>query len=158
MRAETERADPDRGLRPRLEREDRHPHLRFLVLAGGCAAAFLVVVGLPPVWYHGPLFHLGVMTPVCGGTRSVAAVLHGELGVAWVYNPAGPFVVAGGAALLLRHAVGRSTGRWLNLAGSRGRVMVVVGILLVGLLWAHQQANAELLMEGADAFGRRLGR
>ena len=42
--------------------------------------------GLPPVDLHGPLHRLGIMDPVCGGTRSAYFAVSARWALAWYYN------------------------------------------------------------------------
>lgn len=49
-----------------------------VALCGLMAAVVLAVFGLPPADLHGVLHRLGVMDPLCGGTRSVYLTLHGR--------------------------------------------------------------------------------
>ena len=123
----------------RWVREDRHPALAPL------AVGVLAVVGLPPVDLHGPLHYLGVIDPLCGMTRGTVAVLRGQLGRAFTYNPASPLLVAGAALLLGRWVVGRLSGRWLEVRVQPSRVVWGVGAVTVLVLWVNQQAHAALL-------------
>ena len=133
------------ALRLRWEREDQHPTLAPLAAAGLLAAGVLAVVGLPPVDLHGPLHRLGIMDPLCGMTRGVVAVLHGQLGRAVAYNPASPLLVAGAVLALGRWLVGRLTGRWLDATRRRTPRTVGLAAGLVLALWVNQQAHAALL-------------
>jgi hypothetical protein len=139
---------PDRRsgvLHVRVAREERHTMLAPLAAGGLLTAAMLAVVGLPPVDLHGPLHYLGVMDPLCGMTRGTVAVLRGQLGLAWAYNPASPLLVAGAALALGRWVVGRLTGRWLEVHVHSSRVAWAVGAVGVLVLWVNQQAHAALL-------------
>jgi hypothetical protein len=132
-------------LRLRWEREDRHPTLAPLAAVGLLAAGVLAVVGLPPIDLHGPLHHLGIMDPLCGMTRGVVAVLHGQLGRAVAYNPASPLLIAGAVLMLGRWLVGWLTGRWLDATLRRSPRTVGIATALVLALWVNQQAHAALL-------------
>lgn len=78
-------------------------------------AAGLGVFGLPSIDLHGPLHYLGVMDPLCGGTRSVRYAALGRWGLAWRYNPLGLLVPAA-AVLTVAHAVAaRLTGHRVGL-------------------------------------------
>ena len=129
----------------RWERADRHRALAPLAAGGLLAAAGLARVGLPPVDLHGPLQYLGVMDPLCGITRGTVAVLRGQLGRAWAYNPASPLVVVGAVLAVGRWLVGRLTGRWLDATIRPTPITWAVAAVVVLALWAHQQAHAGLL-------------
>lgn len=67
-------------------------------------------------------------------TRGSAATLRGDLAEAWWYNPASPAVVIGGFLLVFRWAVGRLTGRWVDVRVRATPMLVVaVGLMLVAL-------------------------
>ncbi|MDO3637217.1 DUF2752 domain-containing protein [Mycolicibacterium arseniciresistens] len=129
-----------------VRRHDPYPVWTWLAVAGLVSAAVMAVVGLPDVDLHGPLCRLGVMCPLCGGTRGVYLTLQGELGQALRYNPASPVLVAAALALLIRAVIGWSSGRWLVMALPR-RIWIPVGVVAVIALWVNQQLNAELLTQ-----------
>jgi hypothetical protein len=124
---------------------DRHTTLTRLAVAGLVLTGVLAVFGLPPVDLHSPMHHLGVMDPLCGMTRGVRLAVRGDLAAAMRYNPAAPLVPLGGVLLVARHAYGRRTGRWADLSVRWAPILVAVATLAVALLWARQQANADLL-------------
>ncbi|MFR9796400.1 DUF2752 domain-containing protein [Streptomyces sp. MS06] len=130
---------------------DRHRWVGPLAAVGLVAGAALALFGLPPVDLHTPLHYAGVMTPMCGATRGIHAALLGRLGDAWRYNPLSVVLVLGAAAALLREAVGRQRGRWVNLRLTHRPTAYVAGALLLVALEAHQQAHADLLRSGAAA-------
>lgn len=130
----------------RVGRHDTHPVLTRMVLSGLLIALVLAIVGLPPVDIHGPLHYLGVMDPLCGGTRSVYLTLHGRLRDAVRYNPAGPLLVAAALALLVRAAVGYSTRLWVEVRVPRRTLIAVAGLALVALE-VNQQLHAVLLTQ-----------
>ncbi|UGY91002.1 DUF2752 domain-containing protein [Streptomyces gobiensis] len=132
------------------EARDRHPWAGPLAAAGIAAGAVMAVFGLPPVDLHGPLHYVGVMGPLCGGTRGVHAVMLGHLDEAWRYNPLSPVLVAGAAGAVVREVVGRVSGRWLNLRVTRRRIAIVIGLLLVVALTVNQQAHADRLRTGPE--------
>jgi hypothetical protein len=136
---------PRLPLRLCWEQADRHPTLAPLAAAGLLAAGVLAVVGLPPVDLHGPLHRLGIMDPLCGMTRGVVAVLHGQLSRAVAYNPASPLLIGGAVLTLGRWLVGRLTGRWLDATLRRTPLTFGIAAALVLALWANQQAHAALL-------------
>jgi uncharacterized membrane protein YfcA len=127
-------------------RHDKQPVWTWIALAGLVIAGLLAVVGLPHADLHGPLHYLGVMDPLCGGTRSVYLTLHGRLANAMRYNPAGPPLVAAAVAVLIRAVVGWSTGHWLSLHVPR-RMLIPVAVLAIAALEVNQQLHAALLSQ-----------
>src|SRR3954462_1000806 len=96
----------------------------WIALIGLVIAALLAVLGLPPVDLHGPLHYLGIMDPLCGGTRSVYLSTHGHLAAAIRYNPAAPLVPLVTVALLARAFVGRVFGGWITPSRPRRAVIL----------------------------------
>ncbi|MGH9214614.1 MAG: DUF2752 domain-containing protein [Acidimicrobiales bacterium] len=112
---------------------------------GLVAAAGWAVFGLPPVNLHSPIHFVGIMGPLCGMTRGVAAATRADLGEAWWYNPAGPLVLGGALALVVRWVVGRSTGRWVRVRlRLTPLVVAVVGLVVAGLEVDQQLRAARL--------------
>jgi Protein of unknown function (DUF2752) len=129
-----------------LTSEDAWPWLGPLALALLILASLLALLGLPPVDVHGPLHHLGVMDPFCGGTRAARFLMTGQWSRAWTYNP-GIFALAAlSAAALLRWMYGRAAGRWLHLQLNRRWAASAIVLSLLALD-AHQQLHAVLLMQ-----------
>ena len=83
-----------------------------LVVCTLCSCYPWMVLGLPPIDLHGPLHWVGIMDPLCGGTRAARYTAIGQWGQAWHYNPLGIVTVLAVGLLLLRGAVGVTTGRW----------------------------------------------
>lgn len=130
-----------------------HDQLRTITLigiAGLAIAAVMAIFGLPPVDLHGPLHRMGIMDPLCGGTRAARLTAQGDLVQAWRYNPLGILTVVAAAAAALRLAAGLATRRWLTLeiawTPRRLRVLMAVVIVLTVLLEVRQQGRAELLL------------
>jgi Protein of unknown function (DUF2752) len=118
-----------------------------MVTALACTAAVaMAIFGLPPVDLHGPWHYLGVMDPLCGMTRAVRLLALGQLRRAVEYNPASPLLAASGAVVLARAGIGWARGRWLRVQVRLSPLTLTASALLVGLLWAHQQTHAALLM------------
>jgi hypothetical protein len=140
----------------RIDREDRHRAVTLLAtalaLVGLALAAAMALVGLPPIDLHGPLHHVGIMDPLCGGTRAARLTAQGRLAQAWAYNPLGILAVLGAVAVVLRTAVGAVTGRWLNLHGkpTRQQARILLVLLVIGTvaLEIRQQLRADLLIAG----------
>jgi uncharacterized membrane protein YfcA len=129
-----------------VQRRDAQPVWTWIALAGLMIGVLLAVFGLPPVGLHGPLHYLGVMDPLCGGTRSVYLTLRGHLHDAVRYNPAGPVLVLAGVIVLIRAAVGWSTGRWIGVHVPQRIVIPVVVVALVALA-VNQQLHVALLTQ-----------
>lgn len=133
-----------------IEDRDRYAAITAVAVLGVIAAFAMAAFGLPPVDIHGPLHRLGIMDPLCGGTRAARYTAAGNLQMAWKYNPLGIVVVAGGGAVVARAIVGLTTRRWVtpNIRWTtRGRrtVLAVTGVLLV-VLEVRQQLLAQMLL------------
>jgi hypothetical protein len=115
--------------------------------------AALAISGLPPIDLHGPAHYIGIMDPLCGGTRAVRLALRGDLAGAWRYNPIAIPLVAGAAGLLVRHAVGVATGRWPTAGIHRPRPVLIAGTGLAAALEVNQQLHADLLRTGSGHAG-----
>ena len=126
--------------------EDRHTVLTVVAGLGLAAGALLAGFGVPPLSLHFPTHELGLMSPTCGMTRGVAALLRGDVRAAWAYNPASLAVVAGAVLALARSAVGAVTGRWITVTVDPTRGGWAAAALVLIALWANQQANVELLV------------
>lgn len=134
----------------RLEGQDRHLWLTATATVGVLVALGLFSFGLPPVDLHPPTHRLGIMDPLCGGTRSAWLTLHGRLGDAWTYNPLGIAAVLSAALVTARTTLGLLGRRWVNLWirwSPRGRFAVIT-IVVIGaaLLEWRQQGRADLLL------------
>lgn len=131
---------------------DRHRWITLLGLVGLVTAAVMAVYGLPPVDLHGPLHRLGIMDPLCGGTRSARFTAQGDLIQAWRYNPLGIVTVSIALAATARTAIGVLARRWLSLqmtwTPGRRRLTVVVLVVLLVALDVRQQLRADLLIAG----------
>jgi hypothetical protein len=119
-----------------------------VVSVGGLvAAAVLAIIGGLPFDLPMPTHAVGWVTPTCGLTRGSTALVRGDLGLAWRYNPASFAVVLFGVLGLVRAGVGRLGGRWINVRLPPSRSWLVVGALFVVVLWAHQMSNAPFIIE-----------
>ena len=136
-------------LRWSWQSQDRHRPVTVVAFLGVAAAAMMAVVGLPPVDLHGPLHYLGIMDPLCGGTRAARYTMRGDLVQAWRYNPLGIFAVASAVAAAGRAVVGMLTRRWVTVAigWTPPRRRLVIGLILavVAVLEVRQQLLAALL-------------
>ena len=110
------------------------------------AAATLALLGMPPVDLHGPLHYLGIMDPLCGGTRSTYLSTHGHLREAMRYNPGAPLLLAAAVVTVVRAVVGWSVGRWLSIRVSR-RILIPVVLIALAALEVDQQLHADLLTQ-----------
>jgi hypothetical protein len=137
------------GLSLAFTRRDRWGWITQIVLAGAIVAVALRIVGVPRLDLHGPLHRLGVMDPLCGGTRAMFLLLSGHPREAAMYNPIVFPLVAAMVVLVVRAGVGRLTGRWVDVvltAGSR-RVLIAACVLALIALEVRQQLHAPLLMQ-----------
>jgi hypothetical protein len=128
---------------------DGHRLVTVVAFLGVAAAAMMALIGLPPVDLHGPLHYLGIMDPLCGGTRAARYTMRGDLDQAWRYNPLGILAVAGAVAAAGRAVVGILTRRWVTVAigWTPPRRRLVIGLILavVAVLEVRQQLLAALL-------------
>lgn len=137
-------------LRITVDGQDGHRVFTGLAVFGLLAGTVMAFIGLPPIDIHGPLHYAGIMDPLCGGTRSVHSLMRGDLAMAWRYNPIAFPLVLGAIGLLVRHAVGLATGRWMNVRiGDRRAFWGVTATLLVALE-INQQLHADLLSSSPD--------
>lgn len=130
----------------RWKAADRYRRVCGLVLMGSAGAVTMAVTGLPPVDVHGPLHRLGIMDPLCGGTRSVYLIAGGHLLAAWQYNPLSWLLAVLAVLVVGRLFVGLVTGRWPVLRLRRPRLVLAVAVLALIALEVHQQLHASLLM------------
>lgn len=130
----------------------RHDEMRLVTwvgIAGLVLAAMMARFGLPPVDLHGPLHRVGIMDPLCGGTRAARLTAQGKLAAAWTYNPLGILATFAAAAAALRLTVGLIARRWLNLQihwnpRMRWAALALV-VFALTLLEIRQQGRADLL-------------
>ena len=128
--------------------EDHHRALTVLAVTGLAAGVALAVFGMPPIDLHLPTHRLGLMSPTCGMTRGVAALLRGDAQSASAYNPASFLVVIGAGLALARFVVGLAARRWVTFyvdVTPAGWIVITAALIA---LWSNQQAHAELLMTG----------
>lgn len=141
------------ALRLSIGHEDHHRRLTVtatvLATVGLSIAAALALFGLPGLDLHPPLHHLGIMDPLCGGTRAARLTIRGDLALAWTYNPLGIIVVLGAVAVLIRTLLGVMAGRWINLQARltprHVRTLIVAATVLTILLEIRQQQRSDLL-------------
>jgi hypothetical protein len=121
--------------------------ITVLSLGGLVAAAVLAVIGGFPFDLPMPTHAAGWVTPTCGLTRGTTALVRGDLGLAWRYNPASFAVVLVGVLGVARAVVGRLGGRWINIAMRPSRSWLAAGALLVLVLWVQQMSNAPFIIQ-----------
>jgi len=133
-----------------VRRTDGAPWLTMVGALGLLMAVGLLVFGLPPIDPHGPLHRVGIMDPLCGGSRSAYFTTHADFAEAWRYNPLGIVSVAAVVLVAGRAVIGFRTGHWLSPSArvpSRARWWgVAIAVVLLGMLEIRQQGRAELLM------------
>lgn len=145
MLTQAERVWPHCGAAIVVRRVDGYAVWTWAALVGLTGAIVLAVVGVPGVDLHGPLHYLGIMDPLCGATRSLYLTLHGQLGDAVRYNPAGPLLVVSAVLVLVRSVLGQTTRHWVHVRIPR-RLAVATAVIAVVLLEVNQQSHAALLM------------
>jgi hypothetical protein len=142
--------EPRSLLRISLERRDQHWWLTLVGVIALAIAAAMAIFGLPPVDLHPPLHKIGIMDPLCGGTRAARYTAQGNLAEAWRYNPLSILVVYGAGLTILRAVVGLLGRRWVtftaNWTPGRRRWTISILLALLALLEIRQQLRADLLM------------
>jgi hypothetical protein len=121
------------------------PEPRVAILGGGLLATAWV---LPELWARGLqpiplcLFHqvTGLPCPFCGGTRSFAAMAHGNLAASAHVFPIGPLMFAVVVAAVLYSIWTMTTGRRLQvvLDDRLRRGLIVGAATLLALNWASK--------------------
>jgi hypothetical protein len=132
-------------------KSDRMRVVTLLGAAGLVASVAMAVVGLPPVDLHGPLHRMGIMDPLCGGTRAARLTTQGRLLEAWRYNPLGILATFAAALAVARLAVGLVMRHWLNVrvAWTPTRIRLALALLAIATiaLEIRQQGRADLLLK-----------
>lgn len=126
--------------------QDEMARATVLAAVGLVAAVVLAVVGGMPVDLPMPTHLVGWVEPTCGLTRGSTAIARGDFGLAWRYNPLSFIVMLGGLALVVRAAVARWRGSWLNAELRLTRWGWLVAAVLVLAFWAYQQQHAEFII------------
>ena len=92
---------------------------------------------------------MGIMDPLCGGTRAARYTAQGKLGAAWTYNPLGIVAVVAATLAAVRLAIGVLAHRWLNLqvrwTPRMRRLAITFAVLATIALEIRQQGRADLL-------------
>lgn len=132
------------------QQNDHHPNVTIPATLVVVIAVGMALFGLPPVDIHGPFHYVGIMDPLCGGTRAARYTAQGEWQLAWKYNPLGIVVVAGAAVLAARTLAGVLAGLWLTIqidwSRRRWRWAIAVAATLLIILEVRQQLRADLLI------------
>jgi hypothetical protein len=128
------------------EAADRCPLAAYLAGGALATAASLAILGLPPVDLHGPLHRLGIMDPLCGGTRAVRYAALGDWKASWTYNPLGIAVLLTSVGSLVRTGIGNLSGRWLTVQPANARLVYAALAAILLVLAVRQQLHADLLM------------
>lgn len=138
------------------DRKDGHRVVTVIAMILAGIAITMAIAGLPPVDLHGPLHKMGIMDPLCGGTRSARYTAQGNLVEAWRYNPLGIFVVLGSLVVVLRTTLGLLSRRWLNISmriSPRARLLAIgLVVVLTVLLEIRQQMRADLLITNTSTW------
>lgn len=133
-------------------RRDEHRWVTLLAAGGAGVAVAMAIFGLPAIDLHPPIHRLGIMDPLCGGTRAARYAAQGRLAEAWKYNPLGIVTVYGAAIAVARAGLGLVTGWWLNAevqwTPRRRRIAWLVAVVLFTALEVRQQMRADLLIAG----------
>ena len=128
---------------------DRMRLVTVVGVSGVIAAAAMAMFGLPPIDLHPPLHRLGIMDPLCGGTRAARLTMQGRLGAAWAYNPLGIVATVAAVAAVARVVIGVATRHWVNLRinwSPRSRRLALALLILATIaLEVRQQGQADLL-------------
>ena len=131
---------------------DRHRWATGLAVVGLGIATALALFGLPPVDLHPPEHRLGIMDPLCGGTRAARYTIQGRFAEAWRYNPLGIAAVAAAVIAVGRAVPGLLMGHWATVAfhwtPRRRRVAIGIALVLIAALEVRQQLSADLLIAG----------
>lgn len=138
---------PTFPLRLSWEPTDRVPVLLWLAVAVAVLGTTLAVWGPPPVDVHGPFHYVGIMDPLCGGTRALRYALRGQLSEAWRYNPLSLVVLLAAVGLIARALIGAATGQWLTVQVTSRRILTVLVVAAVIALEIRQQSLAPLLLQ-----------
>lgn len=130
----------------RVSASDTAQWVTWVSTIGLATAAMLAVAGGLPFDIPMPTYQFGVVTPTCGLTRGSTAIVRGDLGLAWHYNPASFAVIGLGVLGLTRSIVGLTTRRWVTVNCTRSRfAWVLIGLAIVAL-WLYQQSNADFII------------
>ena len=128
---------------------DRMPWVTAVGVAGAIAAVAMATFGLPSIDLHPPLHRLGIMDPLCGGTRAARLTMQGRLGAAWTYNPLGIIATVAAVLSVVRLIIGVGTRHWVDLRISWSpparRLAFAVLVFAVIALEVRQQGRADLL-------------
>ena len=114
--------------------------------AGLVTAVILGITGGSPIDVPMPTHAFGWVEPTCGLTRGSTAIVRGDFGLAWRYNPASFVVMGFGVLGAGRAAVGMLSGRWARLTVRLGAFGCLVLLAAIVGLWIYQQQRAPFIM------------
>lgn len=135
------------GIAVHRDTEDRMRWLSVLTIAGAILGVLFAALGRIPFDLPMPTHAIGVVSPTCGLTRGTVAILRGDPGLAFRYNPGSFAVPLVGLAALIRLALGIfGHDRWLNVRFRPTRTAWIVGAVAFTSWWVYQQSNAIFLM------------
>ena len=105
--------------------------MRWLVV--GCLGIAVAGMMIPfPVYPPCPLLSItGVPCPMCGMTRSVRSLMHGDLAASVRYQPFGMIAALVGAAIILMWAVPRTR----RIASVEIPIVVAVSCVAASWIW-----------------------
>ena len=130
---------------------DRMRVVTLIGVAGLVASVAMAAFGLPPVDLHGPLHRMGIMDPLCGGTRAARLTTQGHLLAAWRYNPLGILATLVAVLAVARLSAGLLRRRWLTvrISWTPRRIRVALAVLAIATvaLEIRQQGRADLLLK-----------
>ena len=139
------------AIRVEWSRKDQWRTVTWIGVLGLAAATAMALYGLPPVDLHGPLHRMGIMDPLCGGTRAARLTAQGNLAEAWKYNPLGILATIAAGAAVARLGLGIVGRRWLNvqIAWTPRRIRIALAVAAVATiaLEIRQQGRADLLLK-----------
>ena len=124
-------------------------HAFPLIAAGGlafAAVAAFTAVPLPPCPFR---LLTGLPCPGCGMTRSLSAMLHGNLALSFRYHPLGPVLFAGAVACLALPLLHPATVHRLQRALPRQEVVAATVVGLFLLVWLVRLA---FILKGSGYF------
>jgi hypothetical protein len=119
---------------PHVFRPDSRHWVALVALAGlgFAAAAAFTSLPLPPCPFR-VMTHLPC--PGCGMTRSVAALLHGNLALSFRYHPLGAPLVLGALGCLALPLVPVDTARKLARRAPRQQTIALIAFVLLIAVW-----------------------
>jgi hypothetical protein len=131
----------------RIPPEDFNHELVWLAVSAGAVAAGAVWLGLGLPWLRCPFLAVtGYPCLTCGATRCAIALLHGNLPLAWSWNPLA-FVAFCAVALFNLYALivlvaGSPRLRVIDWTGAEKNAIRIAVIVLIAVNWAYLLAHS----------------